>query len=298
MTSYRIALWSLNLGFAPRSIADFARHIELQIEKAAAEGAKLLVLPEYAIEACLAFKPDGLAETDEIAFLAECGLELVAALKCQMKAPGISVLLGSMPFADGKGGFTNTAVLLTSDGREVRQDKLCLTPGEVDPESWMLTPGNELVPFELDGLKMVILICLDIEMPALSCLMADIQPDLVLVPSMTERLAGYHRVYGCAKARAVELMASVAVCGVIGTAKGSTQNPTNWSGASLFLPCEEELGHDGIGVSHPPVSGEDGRDVFLIADVPVETVRALRGGAAEVWPGAWSADHITLGATT
>jgi len=294
MTSYRIALWSLNVGFAPKSVPEFAKRIEQQMREAAAGGAQLLMLPEYAIEACLAFKPSGLAETEEIAFLAECGAQLVSEFAGQMASHGISLLLGSMPVADGKGGFTNTAILLTSDGREIRQDKLCLTPGEADPQSWMLTPGTKLVPFELDGVKMVILICLDIEMPALSCLLADIRPDLVLVPSMTERLAGYHRVYGCAKARAVELMASVAVCGVIGTAQGSTQNLTNWSGASLFLPCEEELGHDGIGVSHTPVSGEDGRDVVLMADVPVETVRALRSGEAEVWPGAWTAGHVSV----
>ncbi|GGB54721.1 hypothetical protein GCM10011316_28480 [Roseibium aquae] len=292
--TYRIALHTLNLSFAPPSVEALASHLERAAQSASAAGARLILFPEYAIEACLAFKPAGLPPTGEMAFLADCGVRLVEAAKHLPAAHGVSILLGSMPVGNGRGGFTNTAILLTPDGRDIRQDKLCLTPGEQDEDSWRLTPGTTLVPFELDGLKMVILICLDIEMPALSCLLAHQQPDLVLVPSMTERLAGYHRVYGCAKARAVELMTCVAVCGVIGAAKGTTQNLTNWSGASLFVPCEAELGHDGVAVSVAPVGGDDGADIQVIADVPVQTVRALRGGDAEVWPGAWSADHISV----
>lgn len=298
MQTYPLALCSLNLGFAPKSVADFARHVEARLERAQDQGAKLLTLPEYAIEAALAFKPEGLAPTEEMAFLAGVGAELVDLLRPLPEKYGVSFLCGSMPVATGAKGFTNTAILLTSDGRDIRQDKLCLTPGEKDPESWELVPGETLNVFELDGLRMAMLVCLDVEMPALSCLLAPQNLDLLLVPSMTDKLTGYHRVFGCAKARAVELMTAVAVCGTVGAAKGTTQMETNFSGASLFLPCEEDLGTDGIAAEIAPTGGEAGQEPFLLAFVPVGDIRSLRGGNAEVWPGAWTAGHVRAVDTT
>ncbi|GAB4576487.1 MAG: carbon-nitrogen hydrolase family protein [Roseibium sp.] len=293
MSQYPIALWSFNLGRAPGSVEEFSRQIEEGMRRAAGDGAKLLLLPEYLIECCLAFKPDGLRPEEEMGFLADVGTELVPLLEPMPARYGISLLAGSMPVKTAS-GITNTAVLLTADGRQIRQDKLCLTPFEQSPDTWHLTPGTELKVFELDGLRTAILICLDIEMPALSSLVATQQPDLLLVPSMTEKLSGYHRVFGCAKARAVELMCAVAVCGVVGTSKGTTQNDTNVSGAALYLPCEEEFGFSGIAGEIAPTDGAAGAEPYLVASVPVRQLRALKQGQAEVWPGAWSADHVAL----
>ncbi|NVK36103.1 MAG: nitrilase [Rhodobacteraceae bacterium] len=293
MQDYALALCALNLGFAPKNALEFAAHIEARVERAAGEGAKLLVIPEYAIEACLAYKPEGLKPTQEMAFLAEEGAKVVEALSALPARAGVHLLVGSMPMQTEL-GLTNAAVLLTCDGRKIVQDKLCLTPGERDPETWMLEGGQVLQTFDLDGLKTAILICLDVEMPALSCLLAREELDLLLVPSMTEMLSGYHRVFDCAKARAVELMASVAVCGTVGATPGSTQMETNVSGCSLFVPCEESLGYKGVAASIAPTGGLNGEEPFLVASVPVAEVRALRRGKAEVWPGAWSADHISI----
>lgn len=293
MVSFDVALCSLNLGFAPGSAEAFAAHIDEKMARAKAEGARLVVFPEYAVEAALAFKPEGLSPTGEIAFLADAGAELLEHVRSLPAKHGISLLCGSMPVRSGN-GFTNTAILLTTDGREIRQDKLCLTPGEQDEESWSLEPGSVLRVFDLDGLRVAILICLDIEMPALSCRLATENIDLLLVPSMTEMLSGYHRVFGCAKARAVELMAAVAVCGTVGAAAGTTQMPTNVSGAALYLPCEPEFGFTGIGGELAPTGGDAGDEPFLVASVPVDAMRQLRRGTAEVWPGAWSADGIAL----
>ncbi len=293
MTDYSIALWSFNLGQAPGSVSAFAELIEGGLQKAASDGAKLLVLPEYLSEACLAFKPDGLNPNEETSFMADAGADLFPLLEGLPAKHGVSLLAGSWPVKTDH-GITNTAVLFTADGRQIRQDKLSLTPFEQDKDIWHLTPGHELQVFELDGLKMAILICLDIEMPALSCLLAQAEVDLVLVPSMTEKLSGYHRVYGCAKARAVELMCAVAVCGVVGRAEGTTQNETNVSGAALYVPCEEELGFTGVGAELNPTGGQSGEDLFLNAVVPVKTIRTLRSGNAEVWPVGWSADGVRL----
>lgn len=293
MTDYPIALWSFNLGKAPVSVDALADEIGAGMARAKSSGAKLLMLPEYLVECCLAFKPQGLRPDQEMAFLADTGLELISRIAPLATDYGISLLAGTMPVKSAA-GITNTAILFTADGREIRQDKLCLTPFEQSADTWMLTPGNSLTVFQLDGLKMAILICLDVEMPALSSLLAKQELDLLLVPSMTEKLSGYHRVYGCAKARAIEHMCAVAVCGVIGAAKGTTQNESNVSGAALYLPCEEEFGFDGIGAEIKPSNGNAGDDILLNVNVPIQKLRRLKNGKAEVWPGAWSAGHVSI----
>jgi len=293
MSDYPIALWSYNLGRAPETVAVFAAQIEEGVRRAAEGGAKLLMLPEYLNECCLAFKPEDLQPNEEMAFLANVGEELIPLLSLLPAKYGMSLLAGSMPVKTTR-GITNTAVLLTADGREIRQDKLCLTPFEQNPDIWHLTPGTELKVFELDGLRMAILICLDVEMPALSSLLAKADLDLLLVPSMTEMLSGYHRVFGCAKARAVELMCAVAVCGVVGVSRGTTQNESNVSGAALYLPCEEEFGFTGVAGEIAPTDGKDLEEPFLVANVPLQQLRDLKSGKAEVWPGAWSADHVRV----
>jgi predicted amidohydrolase len=251
-------------------------------------------MPEYACEAWLSFKPEGLAPNREIAWMAEQAPAALDLLRPLPARHDIALLAGSAPWPYAE-GFSNRAWLLLPDGRAVPQDKLSLTPGEQDPATWDLLPGKELHVVEWQGLKIVTLICLDVEMPALSQKLAPLNPDLILVPSMTGKLSGYSRVFGCAKARAVELLCAVGACGTIGRAPGSTQNPTNVSGCALFLPCEPSLGMTGVMEAVAPLGEHDGDGPLLIArDIPFAEIRRLRDAGAEVWPGAWRADHIEL----
>jgi predicted amidohydrolase len=292
--TFRLALCAFNLANGGPSRETFLAAVDARLARARSEGAALLVLPEYLSEAFLAWRPEGLEPTSELAFMAGEAEALLPDLRAMVMRHGVALVAGSFPWPNGKGGHVNRAIALLPDGRETRHDKLALTPFELDRDSWYLTPGDRVVRFEFAGLSMMVLICLDVEMPALSCLIARDAPDLLIVPSMTSSLAGYHRVFGCAKARAVELMCSVAVCGVVGAAPGTTQNDTNVSGAALYIPCEPSLGYRGVAGEIAPVDGTRGEEPFLVADVPVAAVRALRAGGAEVWPGNWSAANVTL----
>lgn len=298
LAPFSLALWATNLakplGTFGNGLEAWAAHVEAKMAEAAKAGAKLLVMPEYACEAWLSFKPQGLAPEREIAWMAEQAPAAIDLLRGLPEKHGIALLAGSMPwpFQDG---YSNRAFLLLPDGRVIPQDKLSLTPGEQDPESWDLLPGKEVHLVEWQGLRIVTLICLDIEMPALSQKLAPLRPDLILVPSMTGKLSGYSRVFGCAKARAVELMCAVGACGTVGRAPGTTQNPTNVSGCALYLPCEPSLGMNGVLESIPPVAEHEGDGPLLFAhDIPFAEIRRLRESGAEVWPGAWKADHISI----
>ena len=93
---------------------------------------------------------------------------------------------------------------------------MALTPNERNAEGWLLRPGDTVTVMNWNGWRVATLVCLDIELPALAAKLAPLDLDLILVPSMTERLSGSSRVFGCAKARAVELMCAVAATGAVG----------------------------------------------------------------------------------
>ncbi|MEO1200609.1 MAG: nitrilase-related carbon-nitrogen hydrolase [Pseudomonadota bacterium] len=294
-----LALWATNLGKPLNGIDGWIARIDAKMAEAKAAGADLLLMPEYACEQWLSFKPNGLAETQEIAWMAEQAVDAIEHLKPLAETHDLALLAGTVAWKDETvtigPPYRNRAFLFLPDGRVVHQDKLALTPHEQDPDSWDLKPGEDIRIVEWKGMKVAPLVCLDVEMPALAVKLAPHEIDLLLVPSMTSMLSGYARVFGCAKARAIELMTSIAVCGVIGSAPGSTQNPTNVSGCAVYTPCEAELGFTGIHAELPAVGTDDGDGPFLIArDVPIGAIRKLRSGAAEVWPGAWPGDHVTV----
>lgn len=294
LAPFTLALWAANLSTPLNGLEAWAAHVEAKLREAATAGARLLVMPEYACEAWLSFKPAGLKPEQEIAWMAGHAPAALDLLRPLPARHGVGLLAGSMPWPNG-GGFTNRAWLLLPDGRAIGQDKLCLTPGEQDPENWNLQPGDAVHLVEWEGLRIVTLICLDVELPALSAKLAPLSPDLILVPSMTGKLSGYSRVFSCAKARAVELLCAVGATGAVGRAPGTTQNPTNVSACALYLPCEPSLGMNGVLGATAPVGEDPGDGPLLIArNIPFAEIRRLREAGAEVWPGAWRADTVTV----
>ena len=65
-----IALWATNLSVPVHGLEGWAARVEAKMAEAAAEGARILVMPEYAAEQWLNFKPADLKPTEEIAWLA------------------------------------------------------------------------------------------------------------------------------------------------------------------------------------------------------------------------------------
>jgi predicted amidohydrolase len=298
MDKITIALWAANLARPLNGIDAWAAAVEAQAAEAQAAGAAILVMPEYVSEHWLSFAPESLKITDEVAWMAEQGhaaLEAIAPLAARY---GMAILAGTMPASDGNGGFYNRAWLLLPDGRRIAYDKLVLTPSEKNPAGWFLQPGERVQVVEWEGLGIAPLVCLDVEMPALAWRLQPLDLDLLLVPSMTAFRAGYRRVFDCAKARAIELQALVATVGAIGVPQRKEGRESNTSGAAVFTPCEVALGHDGVAATIGPWSETEGPGPMLIArDLPIAEMRTLRHGKAEVWPGAWSADHLTIETT-
>jgi predicted amidohydrolase len=293
MDTLTIALWPVNMAAAPASVDEAAARIEARMAEAASAGARLLMLPEYLSEQWLVSAPPDLPETEEVAWMGRHGEALIERLRPLPARYGMALLPGSWP-ARERGRWVNRAFLLLPDGRSVAQDKLCLTPSEQDPEAWELDTGAEIRIVDWEGRRIAVLICLDVEQPALAALLQGADLDLLLVPSMTRQASGHARVMSCAKARAVELVTTVAAVGCIGSIPVRPPRP-NTGGAAVYLPCEPALGHAGIAVERLGMVAYEGEGPLLLArDLPLGTIRALRHGGAEVWPGAWSAAHVRL----
>jgi predicted amidohydrolase len=288
-----LALWAVNLADRPSSLDAVAARVETKLVEAAAAGAAILVLPELWCEQWLPLAPADLPETEEIAWMGRAAARLLERLETLPARHDVGLLAGSLP-AETDAGWVNRAYLMLPDGRVATQDKLCLTPSERDPEAWTLVPGDTLRVVTWRGLRLAMPICLDIEQPALAAVLQPLDLDLLLVPSMTAQPSGQARVTGCAKARAVELMAAVATVGCIGATALPAPRP-NVGGAAVYLPCEPSLGHTGVAVEALWAAHTEGPGPLVLArDLPIATIRALRHGRAEVWPGPWSAAHVRI----
>lgn len=288
----------MRLGHVAPDLAGWAAAVEATTAEAAARGAEVLVMPEWSAKQWLAFAPEGLAGREEVAWLAERTPEALELIRPFAARHDIALLPGSMPVRspDDAPPWLNRAHIFLPNGGELHHDKLCLVPSERDPDDWNLSTGSTVRTFDLNGVRAAILICLDIELPALSARLAAAGIDVLLVPSYTSRLSGCSRVFSCARARAVEQLCAVCVVGCFGelrTANGTEFQST--AGAAVYVPCEPELGMTGVLAELPPRARGDGPGPLLVADVPVGAIRALRiESAGEVWPGAWDASHVSV----
>ena len=295
------ALWAANLELPSVSLAAWIGAVEARMAEAQGAGARLLMLPEFACAQWLSFAPADLPLTGQVAWLAGLAPDALAALRPLPSRYGVALLAGTMPWLNpGSAGkaaaYRNRAWLLLPDGHVFTQDKLSLTPSERNPKGWFLTPGAQVNIVAWEGLRVAIVICLDIEFTALMARLAKLDLDLILVPAKTDMLSGYYRVFGCAKARAIEMQTVVCVVGAIGSPLGHPATDTVLGGAAAYLPCEAALSPTGVAAAVEPHAAASGLSPLVYATLPLGACRRIRhGGAeAEVWPGSWSASRVKI----
>lgn len=210
MDPVKIDLRTFDIGTRAESPGAYASMITKLVLQSWDEGAEVVVLPEFAWL--------GLERFVE----GENKLAAVATLFWDKLWPDVwkqlhhsskVCVLGTAPFRMPDGTMRNRAPIL-SEGRVLYQDKINLTPWETG-----FTGGDALLIFEHQGLRMAVIICLDIEVPELSVALRHQAVDVILVPSATESEMGMERVGRCASARAVELGCYVGVAHLVGMAE-------------------------------------------------------------------------------
>ena len=296
-----VDLWAANLQVQPDSLQSWLASVETHLQGAAARGVQLLVLPEFSCASWLAFAPKDLPGDQHLSWLAQTAVEAFEPLRQLVAQTGVALLPGTFPVAfpsvDAPEGYLNQAWFLTPDGGLQVQNKLSLTPLEANGAGGVTIAGTGINVFEWQGLRCVIAICLDAEYTALWSKLGELDLDLVIIPAKTDMITGYNRVFGCARARAIELQTAVCCVGAVGAPLTPWQQDTGVGGASVYLPCDVSVALDGMHAALPPQTAAHGTDLVLQAvAIPVGQCRRIRAGAAEaeVRPGLWSGDHLTV----
>src|SRR5262249_60659384 len=99
-------------------------------------------------------------------------------------------------------GFCNRARLHTPERASGVIEKLQMT--RFENEDWGIHAGRSQAVFETALGVLGIAICYDSEFPVLVHRQVALGAELILVPSCTDTLAGYHRVAVSCRARALE----------------------------------------------------------------------------------------------
>lgn len=229
----------------PHALAAWEEKIRSWVAKGAATGAQLLVFPEYAaIEQAACFGPEVYSDLrvtlDKVASLAADRVRLHAELAAKHN---VHILVGSGPVRKPDGRYVNVAQLVTPAGRVGEQEKIIMTPFERD---WGISGGAPLRVFETDLGKIAVLICYDSEFPLLARALAEAGAEIILVPSCTERVSGFHRVRTGSRARALENTIVTVQSPTVGDAPWSPAVDFNSGAAGIYVPSEHGVSDDGI----------------------------------------------------
>ena len=228
MERLKLDLLGFDAGFACAGPEAFAEKVAELVESSWDGGADVVLLPELLWMGLERF----VEKKDTIRNVARMfQQQLWPLLRERLSRPGKTAVLGTTPFVDESGLLRNRAPVLT-DGREVHQDKIHLTPWES-----AFAGGGPLRVWEFKGVRMAVVICLDIEIPEIAAALRGHAVDLILVPSATETMMGVERVSRCADARAVELGCHVGLCHLLGNAESGLID-VNLGRLAAFSPSQ------------------------------------------------------------
>ena len=218
------------------SFGAFEAKLTRWVYQAASQGAQLLIFPEYA-----AMELARLAGTHVSSDL-KGSLEALqsylgdydAVHATLAKEHGVYILGGSAPVKLVDGGYVNRARLFAPSGASAYQQKTIMTRFEA--EEWGIAPSAGLYVFDTAVGKLGITICYDVEFPLIARALAEAGAEILLAPSCTEALAGYHRVrIGC-EARALENQIFAIQSPTVGDAPWLAGLETNVGAAGAYAP--------------------------------------------------------------
>ena len=215
------------------------------VAEAAGEGAELLAFPEYGAMELAA--PAGEAVVASL----DASLQAVSDARDRIDAVHadlaerykVHILGASGPRLGVDGRYRNTARFVAPSGRSAAQDKLVMTPFEHD---WGIVPGETAQVFETSIGKIGVAICYDSEFPLLVRAMVEAGAEIILVPSCTEFVSGYHRIRTAAMARALEGTCVSVISPTVGDSAWSPAVDYNNGAAGIYVPAEKGLSDTGI----------------------------------------------------
>lgn len=270
--------------YRPQSFELWQQHCTARVAEAVDQGARLLLFPEYGSLELSALLPEPVRADLRASLLALQALR-AAFLDTFVRLSetfAVNILAPSFPWRrDDDGKVVNRAWLLRPDRPPTWQDKRTMT--RFEDESWGVSAADELTVFDIEGVRVGVQICYDIEFPQASRLLYEAGAELLLVPSCTDSWHGYHRVRTGCRARALEQHLLVAQAPLAGRATWSPAIDVNVGRAALYAPSDRGFPASGtVARSCSPTGSE-----WLVVDADLQALRALRADPAVFNPRDW-----------
>lgn len=224
--SKRVRIATIQFDHRPITGFDhFAAQVLHYVRLAEDAGCHLVVFPEYLTAPLAMLEPDWERWTGPYR-------ELFASLARRAK---LTILAGTHLTARNEVLY-NTAHLFLPSGELFTQEKLHMTPCEVDP--WCLGRGDGLRVFDTPAGRVAVLVCFDVEFPAAAQVAAEAGADILLVPSATDDRQGFWRVRHCCHARAVENQVYVVHSALVGGLPSLRYLEQSYGRSAIITPCD------------------------------------------------------------
>ena len=250
---------------------NYQKKSEFWVRDAAEQGAKILLFPEYnTMELASLFSKAVYSSLNEqlgaLQTVHKMFLNLFQSLSQQYQC---LIQAGSFPVQISEGVYHNRAYLFMPNGEIDFQDKMMMT--RFENEQWLINAGEELKTFDTEFGRIAINICYDSEFPLLARQQVEMGANLILVPSCTDTVAGFHRVkIGC-QARALENQCYVVQAALVGDAPWSPAVDVNIGAAGIYTPVDYGFPDNGI-----LASGEFNKSQWVFADIDLELCEKVR----------------------
>ena len=241
------------------------------VSEAVQQKAQILLFPEYAsMELASLFGKEIYSSlSKQLAAMQSVHLDYLGLFSGLAKQYRCIIQSGSFPVEVEADGYCNRAYLFMPDGSFEYQDKLIMT--RFENEQWFIRGGTELKCFDTEYGKIAINICYDSEFPLLARKQVEMGANLILVPSCTDTLAGFHRVkIGC-QARALENQCFVVQSCLVGNSPWSEAVDVNIGAAGIYTPVDRGFPDNGI-----LVSGELNSVQWVIGEVSLSACAVVR----------------------
>ena len=241
------------------------------VQQAAQERARLLIFPEYAaMELASLFSREVYAHLGrQLEAMQGLHADYIGLYETLARRHGVHILAGSFPVRDDDGRYRNRAHLFGPHGQLGHQDKLIMT--RFENELWGVSEGRELRLFDTEIGRLGVNICYDVEFPLIARRLVEAGAEIILAPSCTDGLHGYHRVRTGCLARALENQCYVIQSPTVGEAPWSEAVDVNVGAAAAYAPMDKGFPADGI-----LAMGELNAAQWVYADLELEALGAVR----------------------
>ena len=268
--AFRLATAQYDIGFL-KEWSVYEDKINRWVADAVGQGAKMLLFPEYFSMELASLFPEDIYKSlsKQLVALQTLYPDFLKLYEGLARRHGVYILAGSYPVQIENDVYRNRAWLFNPDGVSDFQDKLQMT--RFENEQWLIKAGDEIKLLDTEFGKIGVNICYDSEFPIIARKQVEAGADLILVPSCTDTVAGYHRVrIGC-QARALENQCYVVQSPTVGSAPWSEAVDVNIGAAAVYTPVDYGYPDNGV-----LAIGEMNQAQWVYADIDLSTIAKVR----------------------